>query len=258
MIRYLHKLKNKKGFTMAELIIVIAIIAILSAMVFPMFSNDDARRTAVNTYASDFYSSLQYCMTRYQKTDYHINTEMAAEAEIYKADPTKNPVIIYDANAGQNVLIMPTGVTSYNLYIEAYYDKGLKYVKVGNSLESLLMDTATTSDIAFERQLEKDLDEIINDADNGYYYAVVNFDTSKYSNFKVLSAHFCEEKLPAYTGDTSYRDNLMFIDNSELQCGIICGSCSTDQNSAGNYIGNLGSHLLNVGNVQDNAVVEYP
>ena len=64
MIRYFQNLKAKKGFTMVELIIVVAIIGVLIAIVAPLFSSDQARRDAADIYASDCYSGLQYNFTR--------------------------------------------------------------------------------------------------------------------------------------------------------------------------------------------------
>ena len=258
MIIYLHTMRAKKGFTMVELIVVIAIIAVLAAMVFPLFSNDDAKRDTAEVYASDFYASLQYCMTRYQKTDYHINTEMAQAAADYKADDTKNPYIFYDETRGQNICAIPTAtMTNYNIYIEAFNDRGIKYVKLAYSFENLLNDTATTSDIAIERLLQTDLEQIVNDMGVGYYYAVVNYD-SEFGNFKVLTAHYCEEKLPAITNVGTYKnDNLMIVDNAELDCGIICGTCSSDRNSTGAYVGSLGTYFLNVDDIQYNPTVVY-
>ena len=258
MIRYLHTMRAKKGFTMVELIIVIAIIAVLAAMVFPLFSNDDAKRDTAEVYASDFYASLQYCMTRYQKTDYHINTEMAQAAADYKADNTKNPYIVYDETKGQNVCAVPhSAIAAYNIYLEAYNDRGIKYVKLAYSLQNLLNDTATTSDIAAERLLQDDLEDIVNDMGEGYYYAVINYD-STFGNFKVLTAHYCEDKLPAITNVGTYKDdNLMIVDEAELDCGISCGTCSSDRNSTGSYVGSMGTYFLNVDDIEYNGTVIY-
>lgn len=255
MIRYLQRMRGKRGFTLVELIVVIAIIAVLAALVLPLFSNDNAERDAANIYASDFYASLQYCMTRYQKTEYHINTEMKKAADEFAADPAKIPYIMYDATKGQNVFYMPGGYTSYNIYIEMEYDKGIQYLNVKHSIEELVNEPALITDIAIEKALVNDLAGIMNEGGKGYYYAVVNYDSAAYGNFKVLSAHYCEEKLPAMGAPDTYKDdNLMFVDTAELSCGLICGTCSADTNASGNYTGNLGTYMFNADDVQLNPV----
>lgn len=224
MIRYLQKLKAKKGFTLIELIIVMAIIAILIAMTLPAFSNDDAKRMAVNTYASDFYSGLQYNLTRYQKTEAPVSPALAADTNSY---------LKYDASAGQNIL------TEKYLYIEACYDRGLKYVNVADRLAALTGVTPTVSDTAFEQQLQNDMEDVINRAEDGYYYALISME-GNYNTIRAVTVHYTEERI---TDPTPAQ--LVFVDNSELENGLYCGTCTSD-NKKGSYVGTIGTQFLNV------------
>ncbi len=222
-----------------ELIIVIAIIGVLSAFIFPAFNNDDARRRAVNTYASEFYGSLQYSMTRYQKTEDYISPAI-------KADDASKQFIEYNPDVGGNVLKY-----SY-MYIEAYYENGLKYVHVADTPAKLTYSDATTAMNAFEKQLQKDMNDIISGAENGYYYAVVYMDNT-YNNIKVITAHFMYERLPKYTDSDWKDDNLLFVDDSLLINGSYCGTCSSDiKHGSTLYVGEEGTYMLNITNAVSN------
>lgn len=236
MIKKLQNLKNKKGFTLVELIIVIAIIAVLLAFTLPAFNSDDAKRRTVNTYASDFYASLQYSFTRYQKTESDLSPALATEQDYIK----------YDAKMGQNIIVTQVKDKQAYIYIEARYDKGLQYVHVSDTLQNLLAKTTTVSETNFEQLLQKDLQDIINGATTGYYYAVVTMDDT-YSDIKVLTAHYTDERLPAVADGGVYKtDNLIFVDTSEIACGSYCGTCSSEQNASGAYVGTIGTYFLNI------------
>ncbi len=231
MIKYLQDRRNKKGFTLVELIIVIAIIAVLVAITAPLFTSDDATRMAVNTYASDFFTGLQYNMTRYQKTEADISPALALDQSFIK----------FDSTVGQNILTHPF------IYIEAHFDNGLQYVHVNETLAQLVLDTSTTSNTAFEKQIQNDMDSLINKEGKGYYYAVVTMNAN-YNNLKVITAHFTDQRITDPTPT-----NLMFVDQSELLNGFYCGTCTSD-NTSGAYVGNIGTQFLNVSDSTANAI----
>lgn len=61
MITYLQKLKAKKGFTLVELIVVVAIIAVLTAILVPTIMNytSDAAKSAANANAKTILDSTK-------------------------------------------------------------------------------------------------------------------------------------------------------------------------------------------------------
>ena len=245
---------------MAELIVVIAIVAVLMAMILPIFSSDEAEKQAAETYASDFYASLQYNMTRYQKTEYHLTPELQVLAEKYeKGEAGAEPYIIFRKDLGGNVFTTKTENACKYLYIEVAYEKGIKYVKIASTLGELIGDTTTTtSDAPFEKLLQNDLEEVMNSSVEGHYYAVVMCDykyddkgsvTAGYGDLKVMSAHYCEEVIPS----TADKDDLMFVDFSELQCGLLCGTCSSDMDGT-SHMGAPKTYLLNISDLHVNAI----
>lgn len=69
MIQKLHRLKNKRGYTMLEMIIVIAILAIMAGTITANTSTRQNRiREALST-ATDFYTVIQTEFTRFQMFD---------------------------------------------------------------------------------------------------------------------------------------------------------------------------------------------
>ena len=69
MIQRLHKLKSKRGYTMLELIIVIAIIAIMTGTITANTSTRVNRIREANSTAMYFYTTIQTEFTRFQMFD---------------------------------------------------------------------------------------------------------------------------------------------------------------------------------------------
>lgn len=69
MIQRLHKLKSKRGYTMLELIVVIAIIAIMAGTITANTSTRLNRIRDANSTAKDFYTTIQTQFTRFQMFD---------------------------------------------------------------------------------------------------------------------------------------------------------------------------------------------
>lgn len=69
MIQRLHRLKNKRGYTMLELMIVIAIIAIMAGTIIAGTTNRQNRVREANATAKDFFTTIQTEFTRFQMFD---------------------------------------------------------------------------------------------------------------------------------------------------------------------------------------------
>ena len=72
MIKYLQ---SKKGFTIIELIVVVAIIGVLLAVILPMIDTRKSRITEANAAAKDFYSAVQYVFSKYSQFESYFSME---------------------------------------------------------------------------------------------------------------------------------------------------------------------------------------
>ena len=103
----LNRKNNKKGFTIVELVIVIAVIGILSAILIPTFTNltQDARNAADKEEVNNTYT--QYVMDAAQTGSYLSQTQVAVTK-----DRDNGPWYVYENNAWTKKTSKPANIAA--------------------------------------------------------------------------------------------------------------------------------------------------
>lgn len=229
MIRYLQRLKAKKGFTMVELVIVIGIIAVLAAVILSNSGTENKKIQAANNAAQDFYSTVQYSFTKYMKYEADLSIAIAEENKGKTNDSDK--IMMYYPLLNGNY---PTNRLTF---VKMFVNRNqIQYVQTFKTPKDMINETSTSCKSKFDELLKNDFDTVMESNVDGYYYALVTFEGSavsaanvKSAPVKVHSAYYSARPFAEVAGDvTTYRvNNLEFESYCRLSNENICGVCSS-------------------------------
>lgn len=265
MIRYLQRLKAKKGFTIIELIVVIAIMGILMAVILPSFMGDRERVNAARSAANDFYSAIQATMTKFSTYDGPLSPAFSENSNlgVIRYYPLMGGNYPYDASysAGGTDAEFPART---NMYIMVHAtsdiisDIAVVTRATNNStgdpgMYELLKRNEADRNTEFGKKLAGEISDRILFKD-GYYYAKVEFnpptgtdatDMRRYT-VKVDYAAYCDRELPAASGDYTgfVTSTISFGSDYKLNWnGQICGTCA-HRDETGRCVGMAGTSLV--------------
>lgn len=236
---------RKKGFTLVELVIVIAIIALFTAMLLPGLTASGSLKNQVTEGARDFYVATQHLFSKFAKLETTIATVTGAANE---HDPQQ--VVIYDRDFGGNrpnnkyAFVMMHVVNTQIQNVVAFSGE-----KPQTAMASVLQNQDEATNGAFETMFQSEMQSLF-EAQDGFYYALVKYDdslgTKAGSVVKVVMAGYGDKRLANYpagqkTDDTAYfksfRDeNLHIMDEGQLYNGDYFGVQSSEMFN-GSYIG---------------------
>lgn len=160
---------NKKGFTIVELVIVIAVIAILSAVLIPTFSslvkkaNRSADEQAVNSMNQALVIgevdgkiiTIEQAANALSEAGY--NKELIPVTKNYSFYwyPAYNKVVLVD---GDNKLVYPTNdeeiVSNFDKDFETFYNLRMAHVKIEVSNENITEALANGNNVSIKESIE--------------------------------------------------------------------------------------------------------
>ncbi len=218
MIQYLHRLKAKKGFTLVELIVVLAIMAvIITILMVNMIGGNSDKQLSGNSNAAAFFTAAQLTFTRAQMT----------EMELVQYEPSDTKFIEY--KSGKNTM------NNKYIFLEAKFsENGIIGVHLDNTFNKVMARDDIKSDnmTKLEKYFTKSLDTALAESYDGYFYALAD------ENFKVMFTHYTIHRMPTFTAGESlsdFRDDLMVGADGKLKGSAdVLGTCSDDYIIAAN------------------------
>ena len=225
---------KKAGFTIVELVVVIAIIAVLTAVIAPGLNTGEANRDAAASAAGDFYAATQNLFTKYSKFEAPLSAAMKSEETIMKYYagfggnyPVDKYLFLHVETKSGNVVSCEVTVAS----------------DTKTAITKVLDKESTTLNTAFGKTFSDNLEPLI-ELKNGHYYALVEFVNNSSilatpmvtSTVRVMCTGYTENQLPP-VGSAVYTDYvaeyMTFMESNRLANHQIFGVCSSVMQDVG-------------------------
>lgn len=231
----MRKILGKKGFSLLELVVSIAIIGVLLAMILPSLSTRDANKKASISAAKDFYSATQSLFSKYSKYEdylyYGQKDELAADK-----------VIDYVKDLGGN--FPKNAYTALAMKVENSKIVYVDAISLGSpTLAEMAMysKSGVATETNFEKMFAKDIEPLFYLQD-GMYYAYIYFVSNANATLqgetntntvRVLAAAYCPTEFPPSGDDyNDFMENyLLLTDNGLNAKGMFLGVCSSTKDT---------------------------
>lgn len=264
MLRFLQRQKAKKGFTIIELIVVIAIFAVLTAVILPQMSTQKARINEARNAAKDFYAAIQTVMNYFSVYDGRVlptdddNNEVVDVIRYYKNvggnypfDPTylgSNTGDLDNPNeSAMYIMVEAKNNHIKDLGVVTRATEGTNNDGTNNGMFRLLQRDPDDRSTLFGNILKGEIDKRVSFND-GFYYAKVVYkyadeDDINLYTIRVEYSAFCRREFPKAEPTGSY-DNyvdsyLRFTKDYQLNwnSGEVCGtSAEWYTDASGKYV----------------------
>lgn len=230
---------RRKGFTMVELVVVLAIIGVLMAIIIPMVAGS-GKDDAANAKAKSFFYATQNVFMNYKTDKPEIDMDDTGNTTGYFS-------IINDADAKQHTALFEDDF--YFIEAEAKTNEGFTKVTVGlyegstsipaaEQYKCLSKALSQNAPSTYRRQeitsgsILDSLNNFSNSEDTGYYYALVDY------KCRVIATYWSSEPISVLSDNTTgefKKDTIQFIDNNKIDYTIV-GAFPEDRGSAGDVM----------------------
>ena len=232
-----------------------AIIAVLLAMILPSLSSREANKKAAVSAAKDYYSAVQYLVTKYSRYEGYLSADLK-EQQLGNLDGQPKHECIFEYS---KALFGNYPQKKYTAIAMKVKNSAIEYVDAasGDSATLCEMNLFKKSGVSkvtnFEKIFASDIDPLF-EMQDGMYYAYIYFEnnedkikgTVNTNTVRVLATAYCTNELPPC--GTEYDEfrlkYLHLVDNGLNANEDYLGVCSsTKDTTLDKYIGEPGTYF---------------